>query len=191
MVAPKVSVENLSLGGAFLRTPTPMPVGAALEIELALPGLLKRLRLTGKVVSAVSAEDAKARTAVPGMGVCFDPPTGEDLARLRALLLAVAPSPAALQGDAVPEAVQAPALVDPEPVAAELPTPEPAMAEAAPPAVATVPDSAKLMVQVRGLILEMSDWQSRAQVLERENDLLRAENEQLKAELARLKSRAG
>jgi regulator of replication initiation timing len=37
------------------------------------------------------------------------------------------------------------------------------------------------MVQVKGLLMELGDWQQKAAELERENTRLRAENERLRA----------
>jgi Tfp pilus assembly protein PilZ len=209
-LAGAISVENLSLGGAFLRTPAPMREGTPVVMDLVRPGLKKAIRVTGRVVNTV-----RAQNAVPGMGVAFDPLSDEAELRLRELLAEIAPGPAVLDGDEVPLTPDlappkiAPVTMPPRlsPVAAKGAPPAPARLPAnappraprpqptgtpmlAPPLIApvTVPESAKLMVQVRGLLMDLEDRQSHASSLERENASLRGENEKLKAKIVKLEA---
>lgn len=159
-----LSVENLSRGGAFVRCATPMPLGTAVVLDLVRPGLKKMLQLTGRVVSIVDPESAATRNAVAGMGIQFDAYSAAVGERLTEMLVALGAGPSVLDAD--PPA-QAPAL-------------EPAPAFNFSESV-SVPDNTRLMVQVKGLLMELGDWQQKAAELERENAQLKAENEKLKA----------
>jgi hypothetical protein len=133
-------------------------------LDLVRPGLKRALQVTGRVVSIVSNEQAAARGAVPGMGIQFEPYNVGVGERLTEMLVALGAGPEVLDAD------------PPPPAAALEPSPAFEFNEA--PSVA-VPESSRLMVQVKGLLMELGDWQQKAAELERENV-------QLKAELARL-----
>lgn len=168
-----LSIENLSMGGAFIRTATPMTKGAGVVVDLVKPGMKKSIRLTGRVASVVTAGHTVDAHHVPGMGVQFDALPDDVTARLRELLLALASEPAALEADAVdPLDVFYP----PEPQALEL---EPTAPPGVTPLAVGVPESAKLMVQVRGLMMELGDWQAKVSELERKNGELEAEIDRL------------
>lgn len=169
---PGASVDNLSLGGAFVRSLDVLPVGTAVVVDLVRPGLKKALRLSGRVVSALTPAESRARHSPPGMGIQFDPHPIDVVERLGELLKAIAPGGKVLDGD--------------RPAVPELPPPTSA---ASPKEGIAVPESARLMVQVTGLLMEPGDTQTRATQLERENESLRAELETLRAELTRLRTR--
>jgi hypothetical protein len=181
-LTPGATIDNLSMGGAFVRTHEVLAVGTAVAVDLVRPGLKKALRLGGRVVSALSAEEAREARAVPGMGIQFDPLDQELKGRMTELLKALAPGEALLDGDR-PEKVEAPAAPQWEPPRAPPPQLFPAICEGA----VAVPESAKLMVQVTGLLMELGDSQTRTSELERENEELRAEVERLREQLARFK----
>ena len=84
-----VWVVDLSLGGAFLRTPKPLPVGETMCLELPRSHD-EPLRLPTRVVSSREV----GRT---GIGVCFDELDPASLAELRELLLTLAPPGVALE----------------------------------------------------------------------------------------------
>jgi len=64
--------RNLSLGGIFIETRSPLPLGAELQLSFALPGYRGKIRSSGKVVRRHTVEDAEARNLRPGMAVQFD-----------------------------------------------------------------------------------------------------------------------
>lgn len=170
-----LAVENLSRGGAFVRCATPMPIGSAVMLDLVRPGLKRALQLTGRVVSIVDAEQATRKGGVPGMGIQFDPYSSYVGERLHELLVALGAGPEVLQADA-----QRPPPPPPPPAPA--PPLEPAPAFELQQSVA-VPESSRLMVQVKGLLMELGDWQQKAAALERENAELREELARLRAKL--------
>ncbi len=67
-------IENISVGGLFMKTNAPLPVGLALTIELK--SAKDTVQLAGKVVG----------TTAEGVGVAFDVLPAETEKRLRALL---------------------------------------------------------------------------------------------------------
>lgn len=90
---PGLAVENLSMGGLFIRSNAPLPVGTSVMMQLVRPGLRRALTLTGRVVSVVSVREATLRGAVAGMGVQLNRPDGEVRARLRGLVTELAKRP--------------------------------------------------------------------------------------------------
>lgn len=67
-------VENLSLGGAFIRCSLNPPMRSHTSIELAVPGLNRPLLLSGKVAYLVSSVEAMQRRVPPGFGIEFQKP---------------------------------------------------------------------------------------------------------------------
>ncbi len=84
-------IENISVGGLFMRTNAPLPVGLAITVELRSPR--EALTLGGRVVSVVSPEDAERNGSSPGVGVAFDVLPSETEKKLRALLEVLERSP--------------------------------------------------------------------------------------------------
>ena len=74
------TVENISVGGAFLRAGKPLAVGTVVQLTLMSPGTRRAPSLKATVRSALTAP------GMSGMGVQFEPPQGEDVERLLALL---------------------------------------------------------------------------------------------------------
>lgn len=202
-LVPGLTVENVSLGGAFVRTSEPAATGSRIVIDLVRPGLKKAIRVVGRVVSEITVEESSSRKLPPGMGIAFDPLTLEVETRLRELLLAMAPDHKVPTGDGQsgPPVLQKaktpyrpPPLVipaSPVPPAAPAEASEPASAHGAlpaPPAASPAdPGDAKqreerLMVQIQGLLRELGEVQGKVRVLQKENEGLRAEVGRLKAE---------
>jgi len=190
-------VEDLSAGGAFVRTDQVLPAGTGLELDLVKPGARKALHLTGTVAWAVDPERAGSQRRAPGMGVEFTPPAAEQAERLRALLTAAEPPSDGTVLETPPDEgcsarrnvpfdvplpdVTAPGELPLEPnqfarAAKEEPTrfpggPDHANAPAALPQPADV-KTERLMVQVRGLIFELAEL--RGKLEERETQLREA-----------------
>jgi len=81
-----VHLENISRGGAFVRTERPLDVGSDVTVTLARAGARKTLALSARVTSRVDAQDGRASRRPPGMGMQFMSVGSQESARLRALL---------------------------------------------------------------------------------------------------------
>ena len=79
-------VENISAGGVFVKTPTPIQVGLPVMVDLVKPGLKRALRLSGRVVSVIPTIDASRLGRAAGMAIQFDPLPSETEPRMLALL---------------------------------------------------------------------------------------------------------
>ena len=64
-------VTNLSIGGAFLETPFPQPIGTRLEVEISLPN--GDIRAAGLVGYRREPGDAKGPSFPSGLGLVFEP----------------------------------------------------------------------------------------------------------------------
>ena len=73
--------RDLSVGGMFLETREPFPLGTRLLLEFPLPGVTERVELRGEVVRLVSRSEASPAKPA-GMGVKFDEPDQETHALL-------------------------------------------------------------------------------------------------------------
>ncbi len=62
--------KNISRGGTFIGTERPLPIGTEFVFALVVPSLAEPLRLRGRVMWTVSAEDA-SRANPAGMGIEF------------------------------------------------------------------------------------------------------------------------
>lgn len=130
---PGLTVENISLGGVFVRSAAPLPVGTALALQLVRPGLKRAIQLTGRVIVVVTTADARARGSIAGMGIALDALDGDTSLRLHVLLDDLA-AVAHVEHKPTPTPVPA-AAVDLPPVL--LPTPvEPLAATSVDPRVA-------------------------------------------------------
>ena len=78
------SIENISVGGLFLRTSSTMPIGMPVRVDLTKPGF--QLQVTGHVVTVVSDAEAEHHDTVAGVGIEFDPLPQDTEKRLHALL---------------------------------------------------------------------------------------------------------
>jgi type IV pilus assembly protein PilZ len=62
--------KNISRGGTFIGTQRPLPIGTEFVFALAVPTLEEPLRLNGRVMWIVTAEEA-SRANPAGMGIEF------------------------------------------------------------------------------------------------------------------------
>lgn len=168
-------VEDISRGGLFVRTDQRLPIGLPVVIDLARPGLKKPLRVTGVV-----AQHSDARH---GIGVSFDPLDRESEARLGEILRdlgAYAPPPAP-----APAPVGA-AAAAPTPVATGTTTGTTANPFAKSTPTATMPaDENRLLIQIKGLMMELGTREQTLSQAERELAAAKDEIERLKHELRR------
>ena len=82
-------VVDISLGGVFLRTPSPLAIGEHLAIELPRVGKTAPVCVRGRVVSSCPLTENAAR---PGMGVRFDALDPMTLTQLREMIGVLAPA---------------------------------------------------------------------------------------------------
>lgn len=167
-------VENLSMGGAFVRTSRAMHEGSQVAVGLSAPGKPRPIRLGGRVVSVTRS----GGSSPPGVGICFEYCSPETAAELHALLIAHAPGPMVLEGDAGP-AKPKPPEADSAPTA----HPVPVLPARAGKKSASNAATARLAVQVKWLLLELHDWRAQAAMLEARNQALQAQIERLLAAL--------
>lgn len=133
---PGLAVENLSMGGLFVRSNAALPLGTAVMMQLVRPGLRRPLTLTGRVVSVVSVREATLRGAVAGMGIELNRPDGDVRARLRGLVQELAKRPDQGCDASVVESVRSPRLAPVELVPAPVEAPKPVEGPAVPVEVA-------------------------------------------------------
>lgn len=225
LTALAMPVENVSVGGAFVRTDDPLPVGTPLALELLDGTPAKPMKLTARVAGVVSPAQGREHGRVAGMGLRFDPLDDETRKRVERLVLALRDRSsslasvvneemqdarkqtfdfgfASLEGFSLVEEEDAPAhrarayeasrvpappaRIPTPPPPPRPPAPEPSRVEVrvpAPDAQVPVPPEAKLMVQVRGLLLELSETREELRKKEQEVERLQAEVAQLKARL--------
>jgi Tfp pilus assembly protein PilZ len=67
-----VAVENISLGGLFVRSATALEVGTRVKLQLVRPGLKRAIQVSGHVVSVVTPAEAREHGIVAGMRIGFD-----------------------------------------------------------------------------------------------------------------------
>jgi len=78
------TIENISVGGLFLRTTSTMPIGMPVRVDLTKPGF--HLQVSGRVVSVVTEAEADRHDTAPGVGIELDPLPHDTEKRLHALL---------------------------------------------------------------------------------------------------------
>ena len=149
-------LEELAADGAFLRTDRVIEVGTALEVDLVKPGGRKPLHLRAVVLRTVPGHDGHQ----PGLDVEFRLVPPDDFQRLVAWL-------EEMKSRATKAPAQAPPAV-------------PAAPAAVLPAATTDPlredggdERSKLMLQIKGLLLEMDDLRDRLRLRDIEVDDLR------------------
>src|ERR1700687_2818021 len=64
-------VENVSMGGIFVRTDRLEEVGTEIFIDLVKPGWKRQLTLNARITSRVDAVDGRLSKRMPGMGLQF------------------------------------------------------------------------------------------------------------------------
>jgi hypothetical protein len=80
------NIENLSVGGLFLRATNPLPLGMPVRVELSRGALDAPLVVSGRVATIVTEAEAKKHDIAPGFGIELDPLTGDTQRRYYALL---------------------------------------------------------------------------------------------------------
>lgn len=75
---------NLSIGGMFIQTDTPLDLGTRFRLRFAVPGRKKPIETVGEVRWSVSRDQAGAMN--PGMGVQFDALAPPELRALQRLI---------------------------------------------------------------------------------------------------------
>lgn len=177
-----ILVENISLGGAYLRTDKPLPLGEPLELELVRPGQPALVRINGRVVSTLRQERAVTIDRPPGMGVSFGALDEATRESLRALIRSFVPEGTALE--LPPPAPIRVTATAPEPVSelsqddlsAPLPLPMPF------PSAPRRDDSYFLKGQVKSLMGTISDLHEQLNARANEIDALHTAIELLQKE---------
>lgn len=121
-----LAVENISMGGMFVRSASSLQPGTPVMLQVVRPGLKRAIQMTGRVVSVVTPAEARERQVVAGMGISLDCIDREAQARLRALVddLAVFAAAAPARPAVAQRAPEPPVVV------AAQPAPAPKQAEA-------------------------------------------------------------
>ncbi|MFT3839431.1 MAG: PilZ domain-containing protein [Myxococcaceae bacterium] len=194
-------VENLSVGGAFVRCASPMRVGTRVKLELQRPGAPTPITVAGVVASALNPAQAAERKVSAGMGIAFDamPPHVE--ARIEGIIGASNPEALKVTVDSSEETNTAPVrssdelpLVRPrahtsdvlqrpptrEGIPVQAPTPSQPMR-----AIAAGGLSPEVSAQLNKLLRQVSGFAEELAKKDREIDRLRAENQRLKEMMKR------
>lgn len=87
-----LGIENISMGGIFVRCNTPMKVGRQVTLEVMRAGASQPLEIEGKVTSSVSMAAAAAAHRSAGMGISFGPLAPHIEQRLEGLIVSIDPS---------------------------------------------------------------------------------------------------
>ncbi len=215
VVARGVPVDNISLGGLFVRSSNPLPIGTPVVFELVHPGA-DPLPLSATTVATFTEAEAPGSPG-PGMGIRFDAlsvdatrylhrllvelssersvsavPSGNDLeaSRRSSFDFGFISLALASEGEvsSSPPPRQPTVLAPPAPRRGHLQPPRrvavPAHAVTAPGVTPKVDESARLMVQVRGLLQELGAAQTELEHRSCEIADLRSELKQLRDELA-------
>ena len=85
-------VCNISRGGLFLRSDTPLPLNAEVSLVLHLPETGRNIFATGRVMWSCDSEKKSPRV-VPGAGIRFVGMTASDRAALESFLAGLGPAP--------------------------------------------------------------------------------------------------
>lgn len=141
------NIDNISVGGLFMRTSSPMPIGMPVRVDLTKPGVAESVQVCGRVVSVVTEADSERLDSPPGVGIEFDPLPLETEKQLHALLRDLG-----LQDLAQPTEI------------------EPNMLYAT-----TSPDTAQVASNVRGLLDMLSD--ALQKVRDRDQEILKLKAE--------------
>jgi Tfp pilus assembly protein PilZ len=198
-------VVDISLGGIFLRTSWPLPVGEQLAIELPRPGVNKPVCVRGRVVSSNPSGTNAQRS---GMGVRFDALDPNTAGELRALVSSLAPAGTKLELSPEDNEITAVAPIPAPKVSApvmKVPTPAPmpklTAAPMAPIGVAPKPSAPRPLVQhlddavelerlknhTKGLLMQIGDLQLKVASKDKEIAQLREAIVQLQSTNAQLR----
>ena len=186
-------VVDISLGGVFLRTSWPLPVGEQLAIELPRGGKSAPVCVRGRVVSSNPSGTNAPRS---GMGVRFDSLDPMTLTQLRDLISGLAPAGTKLE--LKPEDTEVTAVAPmpaPKPSAplpkltATLATAIPAPRPSARPLVRDLTDAVeyeRMRNHAKGLLMQVGDLQMQLTTKDREIATLREAVSHLQASNAQL-----
>lgn len=175
-------LDDISAGGAFIRTGLILEPGTELGIQLSRQGLKKPLLLGATVVRSLDAETATAQRMPAGLSVRFEPMPAEDAERLMTLLRDLGLT---VPGDAKPPVLSPDLpLITPLPIAIAPAPPMPPPIITPPPMPAAItpapdrlpaPSSAeqRLMMQLSGVLAELGETQTRLRRAEEELTRLR------------------
>lgn len=177
-----ILVENISLGGAYLRTDAPLPVGEPLDLELARPGHEALVRLTGRVVSALKQDRAVEMDKPPGMGVSFGALDDRTRDSLKALIRSFVPENIPLEVRQSVAIKVTPASPEPVSTLPQEPTPVPMPPPPAPSAPRRVDETTFLKAQVRSLVQQIADLHEQLNARANEIDGLHTAVERLQQE---------
>jgi uncharacterized protein (TIGR02266 family) len=87
-------VCNISQGGLFIRSETPLPLNAEVALVLYLPGTDQCIRATGRVMWNFDMQKGTTRV-VPGSGIRFVDMSASDRTTLESYLAGLTPTPSA------------------------------------------------------------------------------------------------
>jgi Tfp pilus assembly protein PilZ/uncharacterized small protein (DUF1192 family) len=150
-------IENISVGGLFMRTTKPLPLGMPVRVELQKPGLKTTLAVTGRVVSVVTEREAQRQDIAAGVGIELDPLPIEIEKRMHALLRELGLKDLAEPMELEPDALYGIAS----------------------------PDTQQVAANVRGLLEMLTDSLQKVKDRDEEIAALKAEVRRLTGELAR------
>jgi len=85
-------VCNISRGGLFIRSDTPLPLQAEVSLVLRLPGTDQSICVTGRVIWNYDIQRGTSRI-VPGSGIRFIGMTAADRSKLESYLATLTPTP--------------------------------------------------------------------------------------------------
>ena len=77
------SILNISQGGLFIQTDSPLDLGTEIEVTFTLPGSTREIRATGLVVWRHAPTHSKISSHTPGMGIKLKRIAAQDLALIR------------------------------------------------------------------------------------------------------------
>ncbi|HTN42314.1 MAG TPA: TIGR02266 family protein [Nitrospiria bacterium] len=84
-------VTNLSRGGVFIETATPLPIQSQIHLTFMLPDINVRIEATGKVVWTYDVKKGTGKV-VSGMGIKFTDLLPQDKAQIEEYLMKLPPS---------------------------------------------------------------------------------------------------
>jgi Tfp pilus assembly protein PilZ len=87
-----LGIEDISMGGVFVRCNTPLKVGRVVTLELLRPGASQPIAIAGKVTTAVSPSQGQQLGRSAGMGIQFDALPPHLHQRLEGLIGAIDPT---------------------------------------------------------------------------------------------------
>jgi len=77
------TILNISQGGLFIQTDSPLDLGTEIELTFTLPGASQEIQATGLVVWRHAPTPSKISSHTPGMGIKLKRIAAQDLAQIR------------------------------------------------------------------------------------------------------------